>query len=70
MKGLRPQKKICYVFGSFGWGGGATKAITEELKATGLEVVEPPLQFQLLPDPEELEQCKELGKKVAARVKE
>jgi flavorubredoxin len=70
MKGLRPQKKICYVFGSFGWGGGATKAITEELKATGLEVVEPPLQFQFLPDPEELEQCKELGKKVAARVKE
>jgi flavorubredoxin len=70
MKGLRPQKKICYVFGSFGWGGGATKAITEELKATGLEVVEPPLQFPFLPDPEELEQCKKLGNQVAARVKE
>jgi flavorubredoxin len=69
MKGLRPEKKIAYVFGSFGWGGGATKAINEELKATGIEVVEPPLQFQYLPDPEELKQCKELGKQIASRVK-
>jgi len=69
MKGLRPQKKIACVFGSFGWGGGATKAITEELKATGIEIVEPPLQFQFLPDPEEMEECKKLGRKVASRVK-
>ncbi len=69
MKGLRPQGKIGTVFGSFGWGGGATKAITEELQATGIELVEPALQFQFLPAQEELEQCKELGKKMASRVK-
>jgi flavorubredoxin len=58
MKGLRPQGKIGFAFGSFGWGGGATKAIMEELKATGVEVIEPALQYQFLPDKEELEQCK------------
>ncbi len=69
MKGLRPQGKIGTVFGSFGWGGGSTKAITEEMQATGIELVEPALQFQFLPSPEELEQCRELGRKIAARVK-
>jgi flavorubredoxin len=68
MKGLRPQGKIGTVFGSFGWGGGATKAITEEMQATGIELVEPALQFQFLPAPEEFEQCKELGRKIASRV--
>jgi flavorubredoxin len=57
------------VFGSYGWGGGATKAITEELQATGIELVEPALQFQFLPAREELEQCRELGRKIAAHVK-
>ena len=69
MKGLRPQGKMGTVFGSFGWGGGATKAITEEMQATGIELAEPALQFQFLPDREELEQCKELGRKMASRVK-
>jgi flavorubredoxin len=70
MKGLRPQGKIGLAFGSFGWGGGATKAIEEELKATGVEIIEPALHYQFLPDKEELNQCKELGRKVALRVKE
>ena len=45
------------------------EAITEEMQATGIELVEPALQFQFLPSPEELEQCRELGRKIAARVK-
>ena len=69
MKGLRPQGKIGLAFGSFGWGGGATKAIEAELKATGVEIIEPALQYQFLPDKEEFNQCRELGKKVALRVK-
>jgi len=68
-KGLRPQGKIGVAFGSYGWGGGATKAIIEELKATGVEVIEPEIKYPYLPDKEELEQCKELGKRVAAKVK-
>jgi len=69
MKGLKPQGKLAAVFGSYGWGGGATKAITEELQATGVELIEPPLQYPFLPAREELEQCKAMGKKIAARVK-
>ena len=69
MKGLRPQGKIGAVFGSYGWGGGATKAMTEELTATGIEVVEPPLQYPYLPDREELAACKALGNKIASRIR-
>ena len=68
-KGLRPQGKIGVAFGSYGWGGGATKAIIEELKATGVEVIEPEIKYPYLPDKEELEQCKELGKRIVAKVK-
>jgi flavorubredoxin len=68
-KGLRPQGKIGIAFGSYGWAGGATKAIIEELKATGLEIIEPEIKYQFLPDKEELEQCKELGKKIASQIK-
>jgi flavorubredoxin len=68
-KGLRPQKKIGVAFGSYGWAGGATKAIIEELKATGIEVVEPEVKYPYLPEREELEQCKALGKRIAAQIK-
>jgi flavorubredoxin len=69
LKGLRPQGKIGAAFGSYGWGGGATKAIIDELKATGVEIIEPEIKYPYLPDKEELEKCKELGKRVASKVK-
>lgn len=68
-KGLRPEGKIGVAFGSYGWSGGATKAIIEELKATGVEIIEPEIKYQFLPDKEELKQCKELGKRVASHIK-
>ena len=68
-KGLRPQGKIGIAFGSYGWAGGATKAIIEELKATGVEIIEPEIKYQFLPEKEELEKCKELGKKIASQIK-
>ena len=69
LKGLRPQGKIGIAFGSHGWAGGATKAITEELKTTGVELIEPEVTYQFLPDKEELEQCKKLGKRIASKIK-
>ena len=68
-KGLRPQGKVGVAFGSYGWAGGATKAIIEELKLTGVEIIEPEIKYQFLPDEEELKQCKELGKRVASQIK-
>jgi anaerobic nitric oxide reductase flavorubredoxin len=70
MKGLRPQGKLGVAFGSFGWGGGATRAIIEELKAAGVEVIEPEIKYPYLPDNDELVQCKDLGKRIASRIKE
>ncbi len=69
LKGLRPQKKIGVAFGSYGWAGGATKAIIEELKATGIEVVEPEIKYQYLPSPDELNHCKNVGKNIASQIK-
>jgi flavorubredoxin len=38
LKGLRPQKKKAVAFGSYGWGGGAVKAIEQGLKEAGRRV--------------------------------
>jgi len=70
LKGLRPQKKVAAAFGSYGWGRGAVKAINEELKRTGLEVLEPGLEVQYLPSEDEVKNCVEFGASIARGVKE
>jgi len=70
MKGLRPKGKIGACFGSFGWGGGAVKAMEEELRRTGIEVIESNLDFKYVPDKEELEKAKEFGKTIAQKAKQ
>jgi flavorubredoxin len=66
LKGLRPQKKKAVAFGSYGWGGGAVKAIEQELKTAGIEVLEPGLQVRYRPYEKELERCRKLGERLAA----
>jgi flavorubredoxin len=70
LKGLRPQKKKAVAFGSYGWGGGAVKAIEQELKNAGMEVLEPGLQVKFRPYEKELERCRKLGEQLAALAKE
>ncbi len=65
LKGLRPQKKKAMAFGSYGWGGGAVKAIEQELKNAGIEVLEPGLQVRYRPYDRELERCRKLGEQLA-----
>jgi len=66
--GLRPKGKIWACFGSYGWGGGAVKAMTEQLKTAKFEVLEPGLQVQFAPSREELRICREFGEKIADAV--
>jgi len=66
--GLRPKGKIWACFGSYGWGGGAVKAMTEQLKTAKFEVLEPGLQVQFAPSREELRMCREFGEKIADAV--
>ncbi|OGP54961.1 MAG: MBL fold metallo-hydrolase [Deltaproteobacteria bacterium RBG_13_52_11] len=69
IKGLRPKGRITAVFGSYGWGKGATaKALAADLQAAGMEVMEE-LQVQFVPDGDALNQCEELGRRVAQKIK-
>ncbi len=70
LKGLRPQKKKAMAFGSYGWGGGAVKAIEQELKNAGVEVLDPGLQVKYRPYEKELERCRKLGEQLATAAKE
>jgi flavorubredoxin len=65
MKGLKPQHKVAAAFGSFGWSGEAVKLINRELEATKLDVIDPGIRIQYVPDEEGLEACRALAKKVA-----
>lgn len=68
IRGLGPQRKVAGAYGSYGWGGGAVKQVDAELRAMGLEVVEP-LEVRYRPQEVELESCVRWGREVARRVK-
>ena len=65
LKGLHPLKKRGVAFGSYGWGGEAIKAVEAEMKAMGIEVLEPGLGVIYVPNDEDLENCVQLGKRLA-----
>lgn len=61
------QKKAV-VFGSKGWAGGANKKLTSDLEGAGFEVIDS-MDITYIPDEKILEECYELGKKVAKEIK-
>jgi flavorubredoxin len=69
MKGLKPRNKIGAAFGSYGWGGGAKRAVEAELKATGVELVENDLDFNYRPGVDELKKAFEFGRLIAEKIK-
>jgi len=69
LKGLRPKGKIGIAFGSYGWAGGAVKAVEQEMSLSGIEVLESNLSFKFAPDEDEIEKCIDLGKTIAGRIK-
>jgi anaerobic nitric oxide reductase flavorubredoxin len=69
MEGLRPRNKIAAAFGSYGWGGGATRTIEKVLKSAGMELVAPALTVKWVPDKNELQKCYEFGKEFAKKIK-
>ncbi|MHC1604780.1 MAG: FprA family A-type flavoprotein [Candidatus Methanofastidiosia archaeon] len=68
LKGLRPKKKIGACFGSFGWGGGACGAMADIVEQAGIKIILPSLELRWVPTAEELEKCKEFGKKFAREI--
>ncbi|MCZ7356347.1 MAG: FprA family A-type flavoprotein [Candidatus Methanoperedens sp.] len=67
LMGLRPKDKLWASFGSYGWAGGAVRAINEKLKVSGYEPVES-LEVNFRPDGTDLANCQALGKKLAQMV--
>jgi len=68
MQGLRPRNKIAAAFGSYGWGGGAVKAIEEKLEKSGMEIVAPALTVKWVPDENEIQKCFEFGKEITRKI--
>ena len=65
MKGLKPKNKVAAAFGSYGWSGEAVKLINEELEQMKLDLIDPGVRIQYVPDDKGLDACHELGKKIA-----
>jgi len=62
------SKKLAIAFGSMGWAGGGVKKISEALQKCGFEVMDQ-YQVNYVPSGEELDNCYELGKKIAREIK-
>ncbi len=69
LRGLKPKNKKAGIFGSYGWAGGASKAIRKELEAMGLEIIEPPFEAQYVPNEEELSKLEDYAKVVIQAAK-
>lgn len=69
IKGLRPKKRIGFAFGSYGWGGQGARQVADVLKEMGWEMPEEPFNLRYVPDPEELEQARAAGRRLAGLLK-
>ncbi len=69
MRGLRPKGKKGAAFGSFGWGGGAVKALRENLEKAGLVLSFEDLEMRYVPKEEEILKCFEYGQKIGKEIK-
>jgi len=68
MKGLKPKNKIGAAFGSYGWSGEAVKLIEKELDDMKIELAQPGLKVQFVPEAPVLDACHEFGRKIGRAV--
>ena len=61
LEGLRPKKRIGFVFGSYGWGGQAVKKIYAVLENLKWEMPLESTNLQYVPDDGELEKTAKIG---------
>jgi flavorubredoxin len=70
LAGLKPTGRLGAAFGSFGWGGGATKQITERLEDIGLTMCAEPFTEKFRPTAGDLVAAQEWGGVIAKAVKD
>jgi flavorubredoxin len=69
LKGLRPRNRVGFAFGSFGWGGQAVGEIEKVMEGLKWEVPESGVKLKFVPDGDELEKMKVIGKSLGEKVK-
>ena len=67
--GLKPKGKLWGFFGSYGWGGGATRGMIKMAKEAGFDVMESSIELKWVPTAEELKKCFEFGQETAQKIK-
>ncbi|NCD31823.1 MAG: FprA family A-type flavoprotein [Spartobacteria bacterium] len=65
LKGLRPQDKKGFAFGSYGWAQGGAADVENYLKDMKFEILREPLLSKFVPTPEVIEECVEAGRMLA-----
>lgn len=70
IKGLKPTGKLAGIFGTYGWSGGAEKAISESLCKNCFTIPQEPLTLKWVPDQAERQKCFEFGLEFAQKVRE
>lgn len=68
MRGLKPVNKIGAAFGSYGWAGGAKKAVETELLAAGIQLVESDIDFVFKPSGDEAKRAYAFGESMGEKI--
>jgi flavorubredoxin len=69
IKGLRPRNRIGLAFGSYGWGGQSVGEINKVMEELKWDLPEDMIKIKFVPDPEELDEVKEKGKRIGELIK-
>jgi flavorubredoxin len=69
IKGYRPKNRLCAGFGSYGWAGGAIKAIEQAVAEAGMQCALPSLAVQYVPDAKQRQDCIQYGRDFAELLK-
>ena len=67
-KGLKPKNKVVAAFGSYGWSGEAVKIVNNVFEEMKLDIVDPGIKANYVPDKDALNACRILGKKIAEKL--
>jgi len=62
------KNRILGIFGSYGWSGGAVKELRNFAELTKWELLEPVVEAHQAPSEENLQQCRQLGLNMAAKI--
>ena len=69
LRGLHPEGKIGFAFGSQGWGGGSLRVLEETLEEIGAQLSREGIKATYRPTLDDLAACKAAGRELAEAVK-